>query len=424
MPNDFLARPSDPRNAVVIGGGVVGLATAIALQKRGISVVLIDSPPLSPAASWGNAGHIAIEQVEPLASRATVRSMPRRLFWRGGALSLPLRDIGAWLPFSLRLLAATGPARFAAGRTALRDALGDAMAAWRRLLDRIGARDLLVEDGHFIVWESAASAKAGRAHWAATDIGQATMRDASPAERERLATLTSAPVAGAVHIAGSGQIADLDALGEALRAGFEAAGGVRVAARIDRLTVEDGRAVAIAADGTRHESDAMVIAGGAASGALMASIGQRVPIIAERGYHIQSAATDWPHDMPPVVFEDRSMIVTRFRAGLRAASFVEFGRGASPADPRKWARLRSHVAALGLSFALPGAEWMGARPTLPDYLPAIGRSDRAANLFYAFGHQHLGLTLAATTGDAVAALVTGDATPFDLSPFDLKRFGA
>ena len=97
---------------------------------------------------------------------------------------------------------------------------------------------------------------------------------------------------------------------------------------------------------------------------------------------------------------------------------------ASPADPRKWERLRSHVAALGLSFALPGAEWMGARPTLPDYLPAIGRSDRAANLFYAFGHQHLGLTLAATTGDAVAALVAGDTPPFDLAPFDLKRFGA
>ncbi|KQZ69361.1 FAD-dependent oxidoreductase [Sphingopyxis sp. Root214] len=424
MPNDFPSRSSEPQNAVVIGGGVVGLATALALQKRDISVTLIDSPPASPAASWGNAGHIAIEQVEPLASRATIRSMPRRLFRRGGALSLPWRDIGAWLPFSLRLVAATSPARFAAGRAALGQALGDAMGSWRRLLGRIGAGDLLVEDGHYILWESAVSAEAGRAHWAATDIGQASMRDATPAEQDRLAALTSAPVAGAVHIAGSGQIADLDALGAALRAGFDAAGGSRIEAKIDRLLIEDGRAVAIAADGTRHTADAMVIASGAASGTLMASIGQRVPIIAERGYHIQSADTGWPQDMPPVVFEDRSMIVTRFRSGLRAASFVEFGRGASPADPRKWARLRKHVAALGLSFGLPGAEWMGARPTLPDYLPAIGRSDRAANLFYAFGHQHLGLTLAATTGDAIAALVAGDAPPFDLAPFDLKRFGA
>ena len=424
MPNDFLARPSDPANAVVIGGGVIGLSTALALQMRGVSTILIDAPSPSHAASWGNAGHIAVEQVEPLASRATIRSMPRRLFWRGGALSLPLRDIGAWLPFSLRLLAATRPARFEAGRAALGDALGDAMGAWRRLLDRIGASDLLVEDGHFIVWESAASAEAGRANWAATDIGRAAMRDATAGELERLAALTRAPIAGAVHISGSGQIADLDALGAALRAGFGAAGGSRIEARVDRLIVEAGRAALTTTGGANHVADAIVVAGGAASGALLESIGQRVPIIAERGYHIQSAETDWPAGMPPVVFEDRSMIVTHFRSGLRAASFVEFGRGASPADPRKWARLRSHIAALGLSFGLPGTEWMGARPTLPDYLPAIGRSDRAANLFYAFGHQHLGLTLAATTGDAVAALVMGDAAPFDLAPFDLKRFGA
>lgn len=424
MPNDFRSSSSQPRNAVVIGGGVVGLATALALQKRGISVMLIDSSPRSPAASWGNAGHIAIEQVEPLASRATIRSMPHRLFWRGGALSLPLRDAGAWLPFSLRLAAATRPARFEAGRAALGLALGDAMGAWRRMLGQVGAPDLLIEGGHFIVWESAASAEAGRAHWKATDIGQATMRDATPAEYDRLAALTSAPIAGAIHVSGSGQIADLDQLRERLSGGFVAAGGTRIEATVERLVVEGGRAALTTTDGTRHDADAIVVAGGVASGALLETIGHRVPIIAERGYHIQSATSDWPGDMPPVVFEDRSMIVTRFRSGLRAASFVEFGRSASPADPRKWARLRSHVAALGLPFDLPGAEWMGARPTLPDYLPAIGRSDRAAKLCYAFGHQHLGLTLAATTGEAVAALVEGAATPFDLAPFDLKRFGA
>src|SRR3546814_16248428 len=106
--------------------------------------------------------------------------------------------------------------------------------------------------------------------------------------------------------------------------------------------------------------------------------------------------------MPPVVFEDRSMIVTRFRSGLRAAGFVEFGRAESPSDARKWARLRAHVQALGLPFRLPGEPWMGARPTLPDYLPAIGRARHAGNLFYAFGQQHLGLTLAPMTGEAGA----------------------
>jgi glycine/D-amino acid oxidase-like deaminating enzyme len=120
------------------------------------------------------------------------------------------------------------------------------------------------------------------------------------------------------------------------------------------------------------------------------------------------------------VFEDRAMIVTRFAGRLRAASIVEFARLDTPPDPRKWTRLRAHVAALGLSLHAPIAPWMGARPTLPDYLPAIGRRGAVA---YAFGHQHLGLTLAATSGEALAALLHGQASAFDLSPFDLTRFG-
>jgi D-amino-acid dehydrogenase len=163
-----------------------------------------------------------------------------------------------------------------------------------------------------------------------------------------------------------------------------------------------------------------VIAAGAASAPLVAPLKLRAPLIAERGYHIEGAPGDWPADMPPVVFEDRSMIVTRFAGRLRAASIVEFAARDTPPDPRKWARLRAHVAALGLSLREPATTWMGARPTLPDYLPAIGRRGAVA---YAFGHQHLGLTLSATSGEALAALLHGETPAFDLAPFDLTRFG-
>jgi D-amino-acid dehydrogenase len=123
-----------------------------------------------------------------------------------------------------------------------------------------------------------------------------------------------------------------------------------------------------------------------------------------------------------VVFEGRSLILTRFEDRLRVASFVEFGHESSPPDPRKWARLRRHLTELGVQLEGPVAEWMGARPTLPDYLPAIGVSRRASNLYYAFGHQHLGLTLAAVTGELVASLMGGATPVVDLTPFDLDRF--
>ena len=415
-------KTGEPETAVVIGGGIIGLCCALRLQLSGVSTTLIDLQPEKRGASWGNAGHIAVEQVEPLASLATVGSVWRRLFWRGGALSLRMRDIAACLPYSLRLLRAARAARFAAGTAALGALLAEAMPAWTRLLAEAGAPELLKSQGHFIVWETPESAARGRAAWAAADIGTTSFKDATPEELARLSALMERPPAGAIRFEGSGQISDLGDLAERLAAAFERLGGRQRHMRVAWLDVVDGIAVPRLDSGETLRADAVVVAAGTASGALLRPLGEKVPIIAERGYHIQSTETEWPVDMPPVVFEDRSMIVTRFRSGLRAASFVEFGRAESPGDARKWARLRSHVQALGLPFRLPGEAWMGVRPTLPDYLPAIGRARSAGNLFYAFGHQHLGLTLAPVTGEAVAALVKSEAPAIDLAPFSLDRF--
>lgn len=406
---------------MVVGGGIVGLACAVQLQRRGMSTLLVEPREATRAASWGNAGHLAIEQVEPLASRRALRSFPSRLFWRGGALSLPARDIGAWLPFAWRLSKAGATERFEAGKVALGSLLSEALPAWRRLGGVAGAADLIVEDGHFIVWESSAGARAGRELWGSTDIGEARFRDLTAEETQALSRLLPRPFADAVRFVGTGRVRDPGDLIDRLLAHFVSAGGEQRFTRVQALTVDGSTASCQLQNGERIDARTIVIAAGVGSGELLEQIGHRVPIIAERGYHIQAEHGDWP-DSPPVVFEERSMIVSRFRSGLRAASFVEFGRERSPPDPRKWQRLHAHVEALGLPFRGPCSEWMGARPTLPDYLPAIGRSTRAGNLWYAFGHQHLGLTLAAVTGEVIAALAAGEAPPMDTAAFDIERF--
>ena len=403
------------KSIIVVGGGVIGMSCALSLQARGTAVTIVDPATLRPA-SLGNAGHIAVEQVEPLASMATLKALPRMLFSSGGPVSLPPREIAAWLPFALRFARAAAPARFEAGKRALSAIAGAALPAWRRQLDRVGALDLLREQGHFVVWESEAAAREGRRRWAAADTGAVSVRDATPGELEAVSAHLRAPLAGGVRFEGSAQIDDLDALAGALVRAFERAGGVRIRGEAASVTARG----VLLETGETLAADAVLVAAGAASGALLRPLGHRVPLIAERGYHLQAARSDWPLDLPPVVFEERAMIVTRFRSGLRAAGFFEFGRAAAPPDPRKWARLRAGLDALGIAFDEP-VEWMGARPTLPDYLPAIGRS--RSSLFYAFGHQHLGLTLAAATGEAIGALAAGEAAPFDLSPFAIDRFG-
>jgi glycine/D-amino acid oxidase-like deaminating enzyme len=398
------------RSVLVIGGGVVGLCSALSLRERGLEVTLRDDAPERPPASWGNAGHIATEQVEPLASWPTVLQTPRRLMLAGGPVSFPPAAIKTWLPFGLRLLATASPARFAQGKAALGALLGAALPAWRGRVARIGTPELLRETGHIIAWESAASATRGRRLLAKPAAARVSCHELTDRQAELLRATVGRQIVDAMRYEGTGSVADPGAVLKALQEALLRAGG--------RIEVGVAGTDAVSAS----KADLVVIAAGVRSAPLIEALGHHVPIIAERGYHIQSASASWPDELPPVVFEDRTLVVNRFTSGLRATSFTEFTRHEAPPDPRKWDRLRRHVAELGLPFGNDISTWHGSRPTFPDYLPAIGRSSRDQRVLYAFGHQHLGLTLAAVSGEIIATLAVGNQPAIDLKPFAIDRF--
>lgn len=398
---------------------MVGRACALALLRDGWRTTLVDPEAAAIAPSWGNAGHIATEQIEPLASLATLRSAPRRWHAFGGPLDLrePLRQ----LPWIARYLRACTPARFEAGRNALRSLLSEALPAWRRLAHAIDAPELLQEHGHWVCWESDASAQRGRTAWSRTDIGTATFASLADTQRDALQTALPVPLAGGIAFGNTAQIADLPTLAQGLATAFARAGGAYRRAHVQTLKRDGRRVHAITDANERIDADLVLVCAGVHSRALMESLGQRAPLIAERGYHLQWATHDWPA-LPPVVFEDRSMILTRFDGGLRAAGFVEYAGIDTTPDPRKWAHLRQHVAELGIPVQGEPAAWFGPRPTLPDYLPALGCSTRFDNLAYAFGHQHLGLTLAAVSGELIADMCANRPGAVAHAPFDVERF--
>lgn len=422
---------------VVIGAGIVGLASALRLQRAGWDCLLVDpSLDARDSASFGNAGHIATEQVAPLASWDTIAGLPRRLFLFGGAVDL--RAPRTVLPWAWRYLRASRAARFVQGVAAMRGLLAEAIPAWRRLLDDIGAGAHLQTHGHTVLWETDAGAARGRTYWRATELGAVRVNDLT---EEQLATYRQSlaiPVAAGLRFEGTGQLADIGGTIDAMRDAFCAAGGRVMRARVSALRVERRRASVILGSGHVLEGEGVLVAAGIGSAALMETVGVHAPLIAERGYHLHWREHDWPAVLTPTVFEDRSVILTRFRDGLRLAGFVEFARADTPPDPRKWAALHAHARALDLPVAGEARTWFGARPTLPDYLPAIGRARTADNLLYAFGHQHLGVTLAAVTAEQVAALVgttsvqaptvmpqapmDSDDTAVAIAPFDLLRF--
>jgi D-hydroxyproline dehydrogenase len=409
MTHPKTALSKTPKTAQVIGCGIVGLNVALALQERGVAVQILEREVGAKPASWGNAGHIATEQVEPLASWANVMSLPKRFYSRGGAAAFPPTAISTWLPFGLRLLRAANTHRFAAAKAALKALIAEALPAWQRRVGVSGLQSMLIERGHLVVWNSAQTADQGLDYWTNADCGAARWSELSELERFELSQITGAPIAGGIRFRGTASVSDPGKLLSALMTSFLTNGGsiLQTDASLPTLV---------------NEADLTIVCAGARSGNVMRELGYRVPIIAERGYHIQADDVQWQKPLPPIVFEDRSMVVTSFESGLRATSFVEFSTPDAPADPRKWARLRQHARELGLPFGESPNTWMGARPTLPDYLPAIGRTKRDSRVLYAFGHQHLGLTLAPITAEIVAELAMGDTTKIPLQAFALERF--
>ena len=166
----------------------------------------------------------------------------------------------------------------------------------------------------------------------------------------------------------------------------------------------------------------LLISAGAWSKPLAEAFGYRVPLDTERGYHLTLPGLRPAFDLPIVSF-DRKIIMTPMSMGLRMTGTVEFGGLQLPPDPHRFTLLKKHLAALLPDANAAGAStWMGFRPSLPDHLPMLGAAPRHPGLFFAFGHQHLGLTLAGVTARLITHIMSGRAADVPLAPFAADRF--
>jgi D-amino-acid dehydrogenase len=407
------------KSILVIGGGLIGAASALRLQHAGVQTTLIDPGDKRRGASFGNAGHIGAEQVMPWSSWNNVWRAPASSFAVGGPLDFRWSDIGLWGPWALRFLASSDRARFARGQAALAALLADTLPAWRRIAELAGAPELVIPHGHVTAWTSPAGADAGMAAAARSDWGTASYRTLTASELARYAAIMRAPPSAGIWINGTGQVSEPQAARDAMLAAFARLGGEVLAESV--VSVDANASVRLASGSTRS-AEGVLIAAGAWSGRLVRQLGVDAPVIGERGYSVQSAEHDWPADLPTTVFEEKFVVFSRFTSGLRSTSCIEFGSPDAPADPRKWALLERRIADLGVRFSPTPDRWVGARPTLPDYVPAIGRLERAPKVLYAFGHAHLGLTMSAVTSELVTALATEALPAIDLRPYRIERF--
>lgn len=418
---------------VVIGAGIVGAACALELSRLGRKVLMIDREAPGMGASFGNAGHMATEQVFPVADASMLWRIPRMLMDSTGPLRLDWRYLPKATPWLMRLLwnMRAGPTRQAtAGLSALNAV---SLAAWKGLLSDLGQTELLKAEGSLLVHERTDSAEA------LAGIAKRMQAQGVPVERfPREQVLARAPqlteaIRGALFFPDTGHVTDPHRLVNVLVRAAEQHGARFVQAEVKGGHVSD--------DGVRLETSTgvvtasqVLVACGAHSAPLVEALSEvRVPLDTERGYHLM--LPNEANRLPMAVTSlERSFIMTPMEQGLRLAGTVEFAGLKRPANMgRAWQLERLAQGMFRRPLDSEGATpWMGFRPSLPDSLPVIDRVGPGNRLWLAFGHHHLGLTQAAITARLIGSFLheedttsvaTATPTPLpSLAPYRLARF--
>ena len=388
----------------VLGAGMVGIATALALQARGHDCVVIDRAPPGRETSYGNAGFIQAEAVEPYALPGNPLALLRLAFGWKNAVALDWTSLPRQAPALAAYWRASLPPTLETVIPLWRQLVAEALPAHAPLIAASGAEALIRRDGY---WQ---------AHHASRTLDEAIVEATRRRERYGLAfTLADgaqmaraepglrAPLAGAIH----------------WPAPWTCLSPGELVAAYARLFVQRGGRILVGDAGSLRQQGAgwqvcglpveqVVIALGPWSPDLLKPLGYDVPMVRKRGYHRHLAGDGGLRR--PMLLADHSVVLAPMRDGLRITTGAELSTGAPRAHPRQLARGEAVARALlDLGAPVEALPWSGTRPCLPGMLPLVAPASRHRGLWLHFGHGHQGFTLGPATADRLARAIDGEA---------------
>ncbi|RAZ87795.1 NAD(P)/FAD-dependent oxidoreductase [Cereibacter johrii] len=406
-------------DTVVIGGGVVGLTIALTVARRHRSVILLDPEEPGSGASYGNAGTIADYAVLPVGTPDVLRQLPSLMFDRNSPLAIRHMALPSLAPWLARFLRQSLPAPARRNAQAIAALLGSATQSWEDLAVEVEGTALLNRRGCLYAYETPQAVRAAETDMAFRRTLGVTVELLSAAEFAAMEP-SLPPMAGAAYFPKAVFLSDPGRMVALIAEAARKAGVQIVKARATGLERRvDG--VIVSGRGLQIHGRRAVIAAGAHSRALALRAGDRVPLDTERGYHVE-----WDMAQPPLTRPTcptaRGFYLCPMAGRLRVAGTVELGGLTAPPSPHRIARLVAGARAIFPRLPEPTRSWMGFRPSMPDSLPVIGPSAAGPEILHAYGHGHIGLTLAPITARIVADLLDAKRPELDITPYLPTRF--
>jgi D-hydroxyproline dehydrogenase len=404
----------------IIGAGIQGISNALFLQKKGFSVTIFDrDEPGSPAASYGNAGHFSPYASVPINRPDVLTDVPAMLLSSTGPLALKWNYVPKMIPWFLKFIKNCSTKKMMHTAKNMHQILDLALPAYDELFDEIELGGLVEKKGILYIWNDQTLKSRELEINVRNELG-VDQQVVTPKEIHDLEPNIKPIYHGGVYYQHGRHARNPKKILLKLFELFLKKGGKFLKLNIKDINFNDEKPV-IKAENENFLFDKIVIACGSFSKKLTDNLDEKIPLDTERGYHVHFKDCD--HLLSrPVIFQNRGFGITPMEQGLRVVGTVEFGGLDNPLSKSRIKNLINNAKYMMGDLPEHEDEWLGFRPTLPDYLPVIGPSKKHKNVFYCFGHHHLGWTLGPISGKIISGMIAGENTNLNLKPYSSLRF--
>ena len=404
----------------IVGAGIQGISNALFLQKRGFEVTIFDrDEPGSPAASYGNAGHFSPYACVLMNRPDILTDIPAMLLSSTGPLALKWNYVPKMIPWFLQFIRNCTTKNMMHTAKNMHQILDLALPAYDELFDEIELEGLVEKKGILYIWNNQ-SLKSRDLEIKVRDELGVDQQLVTPKEIHDLEPNIKPIYHGGVYYQHGRHARNPKKILLKLFELFLKKGGKFLKMNIKDIKFDEDKPV-IKAETQSFIFDKIVIACGSFSKRLTDNLDEKIPLDTERGYHVHFKDCD--HLLSrPVIFQNRGFGITPMEQGLRVVGTVEFGGLDNPLSKSRVKNLINNAKYMMGDLPEHEDEWLGFRPTLPDYLPVIGPSKKHKNVFYCFGHHHLGWTLGPISGKIISSMIAEENTNLDLKPYSSLRF--
>jgi len=405
----------------VVGAGIQGVCISLFLVKKGFKVTLIDrDEPGKNSASYGNAGHFSPYASTPMNRPDVLVDVPSMLLSTNGPLALKWNYVPKMIPWFLKFIKNCSNKNMMHTAKYMHQILDLALPAYDELFKEIDISDLVENKGIIYFWTN----KDLKSRELEINIRKklgVEQQLLKPDEIHDLEPNIKKIYHGGVYYPSARHARNPRKILLKLLDLFLKRGGKFEKQNIETINFSSDNKPIIKTNSNSYTFDKAVIACGAFSKKLTDQVYEKIPLDTERGYHVHFKGYD--HLLSrPVIFLNRGFGITPMEQGLRVVGTVEFGGLDNPISKKRILNLVNNAKYLFPELHKHHDEWLGFRPSLPDFLPVIGPSKNYKNLFYAFGHHHLGWTLGAITGKIITGMLAEENTNLNLTPYSSLRF--